>query len=101
MSLTRYEEAIKDWEIFLQYEPDAADVINTIGLCYRMLKKNQQALQYIDRAIQMNPQGPFYLNRSYAYSALNNMEQARQDALVAKQAGVQLDPSYASALGIK
>lgn len=101
MGLKRYDEAIKDWQSALVYEPGAPDIINTIGLCYRMQGKNQDALKYINQAIQISPEGPFFLNRSYAYSALSNTENARKDALTAKQKGVQLDPSYAATLGIQ
>ena len=101
MSLKRYDEAIKDWQTFLTYEPNSPDIINTIGLCYRMQGKYQDALGYINRAIQMSPQGPFFLNRSYTYSGLNNIENARKDALTAKQGGVQIDATYAASLGIQ
>jgi tetratricopeptide (TPR) repeat protein len=102
MQMNRHADAINDWKKFLQFEPDAADILNTIGLCYRVIGNPQEALGYINRAIQLNPDAaPFYLNRSYAYSALNNLEQARKDALMAKQKGTQLDPSYAAALGIQ
>lgn len=101
MALKRYDEAIKDWQTFLTYEPNAPDVINTIGLCYRMQGKYQDALGYINRAIQLSPEAPFFLNRSYAYSALNNIENARKDALTAKQGGVQIDATYAASLGIQ
>jgi tetratricopeptide (TPR) repeat protein len=101
MALKRYDEAIKDWQTFLTFEPNAPDVLNTIGLCYRMQGKNQDALTYINRAIQVSPEAPFFLNRSYTYSALNNIENARKDALTAKQGGVQIDPTYAASLGIQ
>jgi tetratricopeptide (TPR) repeat protein len=101
MSLKRYDEAIKDWQTFLTYEPNSPDVINTVGLCYRMQGKYQDALGYINRAIQISPQAPFFLNRSYTYSALNNIENARKDALTAKQGGVQIDATYAASLGIQ
>ena len=101
MTLKRYDEAIKDWQTFLTYDPNSPDVINTIGLCYRMQGKYQAALEYINRAIQMSPQAPYFLNRSYTYSGLNNIENARKDALTAKQGGVQIDATYAASLGIQ
>lgn len=101
MSLKRYDEAIKDWQTFLTYEPNSPDVINTVGLCYRLQGKYQEALGYINRAIQLSPQAPFFLNRSYTYSGLNNIENARKDALTAKQGGAQIDATYAASLGIQ
>jgi len=66
-----------------------------------MQGKNQDALKYINQAIQISPEGPFFLNRSYTWSALSNTENARKDALTAKQKGVQVDPTYAAQLGIQ
>jgi protein O-mannosyl-transferase len=101
MSLKRYDEAIKDWQRFLSYQPNDPDVTNTIGECYRMLGKNQEALGFINTAIQLNPQAAYFLNRSYTYKNLNNIENARNDALTAKKAGIQLNAAYAASLGIQ
>jgi len=101
MSLKRYDEAIKDWQRFLSYQPNDPDVTNIIGECYRMLGKNQEALGFINTAIQLNPQAAFFLNRSYTYKNLNNIENARNDALTAKKAGIQLNAAYAASLGIQ
>jgi len=101
MSLKRYEEAIKDWQRFLSYQPNDPDVTNTIGECYRMLGNNQEAVRYITTAIQLDPQAVYFLNRSYAYKNLNNIESARNDALTAKKAGIQLNAAYAASLGIQ
>src|SRR4030095_5959208 len=101
MSLKRYDEAITDWQRFLSYQPNDPDVMNTIGECYRMLGKNQEALGFINTAIQLNPQAAFFLNRSYTYKNLNNIENARNDALTAKKAGIQLNAAYAASLGIQ
>ena len=101
MSLRQYELAIKDWQKFLEFEPDAADVINTIGLCYRMLGKNQEALGYINRAIQMLPDPAFFLNRSYAYNGLGDKASAKRDAMEAKRLGANVDANYAASLGIQ
>lgn len=101
MGMKQYDLAIRDWQKFLEYEPDAADVMNTIGLCYRMMGKNQEALGYINRAIQLIADPAFFLNRSYTYNNLGNKENARKDALTAKQNGVQVDAAYAASLGIQ
>ncbi|HET9824797.1 MAG TPA: tetratricopeptide repeat protein [Chitinophagaceae bacterium] len=101
MKLNRNEEAIKDWKKVIEYTPDDADAYNTIGICYRTMGKNQEALTPINKAIEIKPDPHFYMNRSYAYSALKNMEQAKKDALVAKQGGIPIDPSYAKSLGVQ
>jgi hypothetical protein len=42
----------------------------------------------------------YYLNRSYSYFGLKNIEAAKKDALAAKQAGATIEPGYAKALGL-
>lgn len=101
MELKRYEEAIADWNKYLELDPGAADIYNTIGLCYRLLGKNQEALNYINQALTMDQNPAFYMNRSYTWSALNNIEKARQDALAAKQGGINVEVNYARSLGIQ
>jgi tetratricopeptide (TPR) repeat protein len=101
MSLKRYEEAIKDWQRFLSYQPNDPDVTNTIGECYRILGKNQEALGFINTAIQLYPRPEYFLNRAYTYKNLNNIENARNDALTAKKAGIQLEATFAASLGIQ
>jgi tetratricopeptide (TPR) repeat protein len=101
MSLKRYDEAIKDWQRFLSYQPNDADVTNTIGECYRMLGKNQEALGFINTAIQLDRRAAYFLNRAYTYKNLNNIENARNDALTAKKAGIQLEATFAASLGIQ
>lgn len=99
--LNRKEEAIKDFEKVLQYEPDNPDIYNVIGDCYRSLEKYQEALTAINKAISLKPDPHFYLNRSYCYNALKDIESARRDALIAKQAGLPIDAAYAKSLGIQ
>jgi hypothetical protein len=43
----------------------------------------------------------YYLNRSYSYNGLKNMEQAKADALTAKQKGIKIPEDYARTLGIQ
>ena len=101
INMQRFDESIKDWETLLRFDPANPDIMNSIGLCYRMLGKNSEALNYIDSALNIIVKGPFLLNRSYTYFNLRNIEMARRDALEARKNGVQLDAAYASSLGIQ
>lgn len=101
MTLNRYEDALKDWESFLRFEPDAADVYNSIGVCYQNMGKYNESLTAINKAISLAPQPMFYINRSYSYYALNNLEQARADALKAQQAGQNIPVDLAAKLGLQ
>jgi len=101
LNTNRFKEAINDWQTYLNKDPGNPDVMNSIGECYRKLGQNQDALKYINMAIQIERNGFYFLNRSYTYKNLNNIEAARNDAMAAKNAGVQLDPAYAASVGIQ
>jgi tetratricopeptide (TPR) repeat protein len=101
LNTNRFQEAIKDWQAYLRFEPDNPDILNSIGECYRKLSQNQDALKYINMAIAIERNAFFFLNRSYTYKNLNNIEAARNDAMTAKNAGLVLDPNYAASLGIQ
>ena len=105
MELKRYDEAIKDWEKFLQFEPGAFDIYNIIGSCYQQMGKYQESVASITRAIESAPSNAkdpaFYLNRAISYNALKKTDEARQDALKAKQGGVALPADLAKSLGME
>lgn len=101
LNTNRFQEAIKDWQTFLIYDRDNPDILNSIGECYRKLGQNQDALKYINMAIGIERNAYYFLNRSYTYKNLNNIEAARNDAMTAKNAGLGLDPAYAASLGIQ
>ena len=101
MKLNRYEDAIRDWQKFLQYEPNAADVYDTIGSCYQAMGKYQESLAPISKAIELSRDPTFYLNRSYSFNALKDLEAAQRDALAAKQGGAQIPDEYAARMGIR
>lgn len=101
LNTNRFQEAIKDWQTYLIYDRDNPDILNSIGECYRKLGQNQDALKYINMAIAIERNAYFFLNRSYTYKNLNNIEAARNDAITAKNAGLGLDAAYAASLGIQ
>ena len=100
MKLNRYAGAINDFKKFLEFE-EAADVYNTIGMCYRLMGNNTESLNYINKAIELDPAPAYFNNRSYTYFALQNIQLARQDALKARQGGITLDKTHAQQLGIE
>ena len=100
MRVNRYDDAIRDWKKFLEFEPDAADVYNTIGSCYQGMGKYRESLEPINKAISMSPDPTFYLNRSYSYNGLKDLDAAKKDALFAKQHGAQIPNDLAKSLGL-
>jgi protein O-mannosyl-transferase len=101
MELKRYNDAIRDFESFLKYQPNDPDIYNAIGVCLRMSEKYAEALAIINKALNIKKDPHFYLNRSYCFNGLKDLDQARKDALAAKAAGVPLDPPYAKELGLE
>ena len=101
LELNRNEEAIKDFEKYLEFSPNDPDIMNTIGACYRNLGKYNDALAIINQSIKIKPDPHFYLNRAYCYRNLKDIESARKDALIAKQAGLEIDSDLAKSLGIE
>jgi tetratricopeptide (TPR) repeat protein len=101
MELKRYNEAINDFESFLKYQPGDPDIYNAIGICYRSKENYQESVVVINKALAIKQDPHFYLNRSYCYYGLKNFEQAKKDALAAKQGGIELDPAYAKELSIQ
>jgi protein O-mannosyl-transferase len=105
MELKRFEEAIKDWEKFMEFEPDAFDVYNIIGSCYQQMGKYQESVASITKAIDQAPSNAkdpaFYLNRAISLNALKRTDEARQDALKAKQGDVALPADLAKSLGME
>jgi len=100
LKVNRYNDAIKDFQTFLSFEPNNADIYNTIGFCFRVQSEFKESVEQISKAIELNPQPMYYLNRSYSYFGLKNIEAAKKDALAAKQAGATIEPGYAKALGL-
>jgi len=100
MDAGKYDEAIHDFNKFLELSPNSVDIMNSIGVCYQYQKKYNESLQVFNKMIVLDPKPVFYLNRSYSWRGLNNMDEARKDAMTAKQKGVKIPDSYAQYLGI-
>ena len=61
-------------------------------------KKYSEALADFNRAIQINPQGKYYLNRSICHYNLGDLAKARTDAEMASQKGVAIPENYRNTL---
>jgi len=94
-ALNQYEKALQDLNACLSTHPDDDEVLYRRGsLLVNHFSKFAEALADLDRAIQINPQGRYYLNRSICYFNLGNMVNARADAETALQKGVALPEKY-------
>jgi tetratricopeptide (TPR) repeat protein len=101
MNLEKFQQAITDFQNYLRFDPKAANMYNIIGTCYRGWLKQDSSLKYINKAIELDPDPHYVLNRAMTYGALGNYDLARKDALKAKEGGVALDAGMARELGIK
>jgi hypothetical protein len=63
-------------------------------------QKFAEALSDFNKAIQLNPKGEYFLNRSICYYRLGNMEKAKADAQTALQKGTVVPQNYRSLLNL-
>ena len=54
-----------------------------------------------NKAISINPQASYFLNRSICYYKMGNMQKAKEDALIASQRGAVIPDNYKSLLKLK
>jgi tetratricopeptide (TPR) repeat protein len=100
-ALGNWKMAISDYERYLRYFPEDADIHSDIGVCYQNLNDYNESILWFNKAIFLNPgNGLYLLNRSFSYNALNKPENAKQDAIQARNAGTAIPPSYAQSLGL-
>ena len=79
----------------LELGPNTDFALNNRGsLLFNHYKKYKEALDDFTRAIQINPLGEYYLNRSYCHYQLGKPELAKSDASLAVQKGIKITDSY-------
>jgi tetratricopeptide (TPR) repeat protein len=61
---------------------------------FNYYKKYNEAVADFTKAIQINPQGDYYLNRSYCYYQLGQLELAKDDVRVAIQKNIAIPDNY-------
>jgi tetratricopeptide (TPR) repeat protein len=81
----------------LAYYPDNPDLLCLQGYTYRKMGQYQKSVDLVSRAIPQDPKPVRYANRGYGYLALGNYSGALADA----QAGISLDPAYATNYGVE
>jgi len=100
MKLNEHEKAIADFKAYLRFAPADAEVHNAVGVCYQKLNQHELSLGCFDAAIRWNRAPSYFLNRSYSWSALGKPEEAKRDALQARQMGLAVPEAYARFLGL-
>jgi protein O-mannosyl-transferase len=69
-------------------------------LYYNYFQKYTEALLDYDRAIQLNPQGQYYLNRAYCYYKLGDPGKARAEAQMAMSKGITISEDFRKAISL-
>ena len=86
----------------LAINPDIDYVLNTRGcLFFNNFNQYKEALADLNKAIELNPTGEYFLNRSKCYYQLGNLAMAKTDALKALEMGEAIDPDYRSLLQLR
>ena len=100
--LNEFDKAISSLEKCVSLKTDFDQVLNLLGTIYmNKYKKYQEALTHFDRAININPTGVYFVNRSSCYYNLGDTVKAKNDAMMALQKGVAIPDTLRKFLNIK
>jgi len=96
--LGRYEEAVAAYLVAAQHETDAAEQAkdyNATGLIYSNQYKDEEALQYYQKALEKDPGVQVYAaNIAYSFRYLNKLEEAAQYYKKAIQLDANIHQNY-------
>jgi len=83
----------------IETDPNADFVLNSRGtLLFNKFKRYNEAIADFTKAIELNPKGEYFYNRSNCYFRMGDVEKAKSDALIALQKGFVIPDAYKSSL---
>ena len=89
------DSAITYFNKCLEIDPNTDFALNNRGsLLFNHYKKYREAKADFTKAIQINPQGDYFLNRSYCHYQLGEIELAKTDARMAMQRKIAIPDHY-------
>ena len=95
------DSAIKYINKCLEISPNTDFALDTRGsILVNDYQKYNEALVDFNKAIQLNPAGGYFLNRSVCYYKLGQFDKAKADAMVAIQKNITVQQNYRQALGL-
>lgn len=92
LSTGQYEKALSDYQEYLKFDPNNPNFWYESGMVQRSLKRNQDAINSLSRAIQLKPDFNIaYRERARAHAQAGNKSAAQQDYQKATQMGVPME----------
>ena len=99
MRFDRADSSLYWFNKSIETDPNAGFVFNSRGaLLFNKFKRYNEAIADFTRAIELNPKGEYFYNRSYCYFRMGDMVKAKSDALTALQKGFVIPDAYKSSL---
>ena len=100
-SLNEYDRAFADFNHCLFIDSGYTEALYYRGtLLVNHYNKNAEALRDFTKAIQLNAQGKYYLNRSICYYKMGDLANAKADGQMAMQKGAALPDNYRRILNL-
>ena len=91
-TVQQYDKALADYEAYSKIDPFNANVWYECGMIQRSMNRNKEAIESLNKAIQLNPGiNVAYLERARAYAQSGNKSAAQQDYQRAQSMGLQLE----------
>ncbi len=85
------DNALSDYNEYLKFQPNNANVWYESGMILRAKARNQEAIERLTRAVQLDPgMGIAFVERARAYIQAGDKASARQDYQRALQLGIRL-----------
>ncbi|NIA16740.1 MAG: tetratricopeptide repeat protein [Planctomycetes bacterium] len=85
-ALERFDEAIEEYKLALETNPDDIEILNCLAIDYTRLCQHTLALKIFERMENIDPQfEPAYCNRIITYTEMNDHETAEQMFYMAQQ----------------
>ncbi len=99
--LNQFEKAMTDFNTCLKITPTDHAILNKRGaILYNQYQKYHEALADFTKAIEISPEGSYYLNRSRCYYLLGDTTKAKQDVQISLQKGVAVTAEYRKLLNL-
>ncbi|TMI94543.1 MAG: hypothetical protein E6H08_08640 [Bacteroidetes bacterium] len=99
MRFDRQDSSLFWFNKSIEADSNADFVLNSRGtLLYNKFQRYNEAIADFTRAIELNPKGEYFFNRSNCYFRMGDVVKAKSDALIAAQKGFIIPEAYKSSL---